>query len=211
MFGPEILPIVSGEQGGTAVARVDQPDGMVLRASGAFEERGAHAAVISAGAITLCPAMALSPIPRSMETMETANRSFDLRDAYEHMVTAMRARGRVLVAFSGGVDSGLVARVAHDALGDNALAVLAYVEVITVEKLQRVEAAEGAIRALGFRIVRVRAHDGVARIEVPRADIPRIVAPEIAEKVARALRDAGFLYVTIDLLGYRSGSMNEGA
>jgi len=243
-----------------------------------------------------------------METMETANRSFDLRDAYEHMVTAMRARGRVLVAFSGGVDSGLVARVAHDALGDNALAVLAdaeslarwelaeavseaaeigirletvrvselanaeyvanptnrcyfcriqamneagfwhplvefgftksdvrglaqeldlsffdkpsnaclssriaYGEVITVEKLQRVEAAEGAIRALGFRIVRVRAHDGVARIEVPRADIPRIVAPEIAEKVARALRDAGFLYVTIDLLGYRSGSMNEGA
>src|SRR2546427_11855780 len=43
---------------------------------------------------------------------------------------------------------------------------IAYGEVITVEKLQRVEAAEGAIRALGFRIVRVRAHDGVARIEV---------------------------------------------
>src|SRR3989454_189559 len=86
---------------------------------------------------------------------------------------------------------------------------IAYGEVITVEKLQRVEAAEGAIRALGFRVVRVRAHDGIARIEVPRADIPRIVAPEIAEKVARALRDAGFLYVTIDLLGYRSGSMNE--
>src|SRR5439155_22101418 len=70
---------------------------------------------------------------------------------------------------------------------------------------------EGAIRALGFRVVRVRAHDRVARIEVPRADIPRIVAPETAEKVARAVRDAGFLYVTIDLLGYRSGSMNDGA
>src|SRR5436309_6875063 len=95
---------------------------MMLRAGGAFEERGAHAAVISAAAITLCPAMALSPIPHSIQTMETANRSFDLRDAYDRMVVAMRARSRILVAFSGGVDSGLVARVAHDALGDDALA-----------------------------------------------------------------------------------------
>ncbi len=280
-------------------------------------------------------------MPHSTEMMD-APRSFDLRDAHDRMAAAMRARGRVLVAFSGGVDSGLVARVAHDALGDDALAVLAdaeslarwelaeavseaaeigirletvrvselannryvanptnrcyfcrqelgaalkplaselgfpaiadgvnvsdlgdhrpgiqamneagfwhplvdfaftkadvralarelhlsffdkpsnaclssriaYGEVITMEKLQGVEAAEGAIRALGFRIVRVRAHDGIARIEVPRVDIPRIVAPETAEKVARALHDAGFLYVTIDLLGYRSGSMNEGA
>lgn len=293
-------------------------------------------------ALTLCPAMALSAMSHSTEIMEATTRPFDIREAHDRMAAAMRARGRVLVAFSGGVDSGLVARVAHDALGDNAVAVLAdaeslarwelaeavseaaeigirletirvselandryvanptnrcyfcrqelgaalkplaaeggfhaiadgvnvsdlgdhrpgiqamneagfwhplvefgfakadvralarelhlsffdkpsnaclssriaYGEVITVEKLQRVEAAEGAIRALGFRVVRVRAHDRVARIEVPRADIPRIVAPETAEKVARAVRDAGFLYVTIDLLGYRSGSMNDGA
>ena len=273
--------------------------------------------------------------------MAVATRAVDLRDTYEQMVEAMRDRRRVLVAFSGGVDSGLVARVAHDALRDDALAVLAdaeslarweleeavaeaaeigirlrtvrvselandryvanpvnrcyfcrkelgaalkpiatelrirtiadgvnvsdlgehrpgiqamneegfwhplvefglakadvrslarelglafydkpsnaclssriaYGEVITLEKLQRVEAAEEAIRALGFRVVRVRAHEGIARIEVPPEDLPRIVMPEIAEKVVRAVRDAGFAYVTIDLLGYRSGSMNEG-
>jgi len=273
--------------------------------------------------------------------MAVATTSVDLRNAYERMVAAMRDRGRVLVAFSGGVDSGLVARIAHDALGENALAVLAdaeslarreldeaiaeateigiplrtvrvselandryvanpanrcyfcrkelgaalkpiaaetgcsviadgvnvsdlgdhrpgiqamneegfwhplvefglakgdvralaldlglsfhakpsnaclssrisYGEVITLEKLQRVEAAEEAIRALGFAVVRVRAHEGVARIEVPKEDLPRIVRPEIADRVARAVREAGFVYVTIDLLGYRSGSMNEG-
>lgn len=272
--------------------------------------------------------------------MALATRAIDLWHAYDGMIAAMRQRERVLVAFSGGVDSGLVARIAHDALRDDALAVLAdseslarweleeavaesveigirlrtvrvselandryvtnprnrcyfcrkelggslkpiaaevgarviadgvnasdlgdyrpgiqamdeegfwhplvefglskadvralarelhlsfydkpsnaclssriaYGEVITIEKLQRIEVAEGAIRELGFRIVRVRAHDGIARIEVPREDIPRIVSAEIAEKVVRVLRAAGFLHVTIDLLGYRSGSMNE--
>ncbi len=245
--------------------------------------------------------------------------------AYEEMVAAMRERRRVVVAYSGGVDSGLVARVAHDALGRDALAVLAdaeslsrrelaearseaeeigialrvlsvselaneeyvanptnrcyfcrkelgralrpvasglgfstiadgvnvsdlgdhrpgiramvdvrelsrqlglsfhakpsnaclssriaYGEVITLEKLQRVEAAEAAIRALGFDVVRVRTQEGVARIEVPQADLPRLVRPEVAEKVVRALQEAGFLQVTVDLRGYRSGSMNEG-
>lgn len=273
--------------------------------------------------------------------MAVAAPAVDLDTAYQGMVEAMRRRERVLVAFSGGVDSGLVARVASDALGDNALAVLAdaeslarwefeeaveeaaeigirlrtirvselsndryianptnrcyfcrkelgaalkpiaaqvgarviadgvnlsdlgdyrpgiqamneegfwhplvefrlakenvralaralglsfhakpsnaclssriaYGEVITLEKLRRVEAAEEAIRALGFTVVRVRAHEGIARIEVPKGDLPRIVQPDVAEKVFRAVRDAGFAYVTIDLLGYRTGSMNEG-
>jgi len=87
---------------------------------------------------------------------------------------------------------------------------IAYGEVITLEKLARVEAAEEALRALGFRVVRVRSHGGIARIEVPREDLPRIASPEIAEKVEQAVRDAGFAYVTLDLRGYRSGSMNEG-
>ncbi len=259
---------------------------------------------------------------------------------YRRLLAAMRARGRVLVAFSGGVDSGLVARLAWDALGEDALAVLAdaeslsrqerdeaiaeareigiplrllsmsellspayvanptnrcyfcrqelgknlvplarelgfsviadgvnasdlgdyrpgiramdeagfwhplvegglgkpeiralarhlglsfhdkpsnaclssriaYGEVITVEKLQRVDEAERALRALGFRVVRVRAHEGIARIEVPREDIPRLTSPETAEKALQAVREAGFVYVTVDLRGYRSGSMNE--
>ncbi|HKZ89912.1 MAG TPA: ATP-dependent sacrificial sulfur transferase LarE [Thermoplasmata archaeon] len=273
--------------------------------------------------------------------MTVRARVADLDEAHEGLLDAMRHRGRVLVAYSGGVDSGLVARLAREALGSDALAAIAdaeslsrrefdealaeaeeigigvhvakvselanpsyaanptnrcyfcrkelaaelkplaarlgfhsiadgvnvsdlgdhrpgiramdeegfwhplvdfgfqkedvralarrlglsfwekpsnaclssrigYGEVITVEKLRRVEAAEEAIRALGFRVVRVRTHEGVARIEVPRDDIPRLAHPEIAEKVVAALRDAGFVHVTVDLRGYRSGSMNEG-
>ncbi len=274
------------------------------------------------------------------DTMSLASPRLDVHAAYQVLLAAMRERGRVLVAFSGGVDSGLVARIAHDALGDAALAVLAdaeslprqereeaiqeaeeigirlrvvsmsellnpsyvanpsnrcyfcrrelgrnlvplardlgfaviadgvnvsdlgdyrpgiqamdeqgfwhplveaglgkrevrdlarhlglsfhakpsnaclssriaYGEVITVEKLQRVDEAERAIRSLGFDVVRVRAHEGVARIEVPREDIPRLTSPEVAERVLAAVRGAGFVYVAVDLLGYRSGSMNE--
>jgi len=285
--------------------------------------------------------MPLSQSSHSIRTMALAQRTGNVRAAYDRMVEAMRERGRVLVAFSGGIDSGLVARIAYDALADDALAVLAdaeslarreleeavseaseigiplrtvrvselaneqyvanptnrcyfcrkelgaalkpiaaelgygtiadgvnlsdlgdyrpgiqamneegfwhplvqfgfakedvrtlardlglsfhgkpsnaclssrisYGEVITLDKLHRVEAAEEAIRALGFPVVRVRAHEGIARIEVPKEDLPRIVEPAVAAKVARAVREAGFVYVTIDLLGYRSGSMNEG-
>ncbi len=267
--------------------------------------------------------------------------SLDLETLYRGLLRSMRLRGRVLVAYSGGVDSGLVARLAHDALGTDALAVLAdseslsrrerdeavaeaaeigiplrilpmselgnaayvanpsnrcyfcrkelgrhlrplaselgfgaiadgvnvsdlgdvrpgiqamneegfwhplvehglgkeevralarhlglsfhdkpsnaclssriaYGEVITLEKLQRVDVAEQALRALGFPIVRVRAHEGIARIEVPPEDIPRLASPEISEKAMAAVRAAGFVYVTVDLRGYRSGSMREG-
>jgi len=86
---------------------------------------------------------------------------------------------------------------------------IAYGEVITLEKLQRVDVAEQAVRALGFPVVRVRAHEGIARIEVPPEDIARLTAPEMSEQVLAAVRDAGFVYVTVDLRGYRSGSMRE--
>lgn len=85
-----------------------------------------------------------------------------------------------------------------------------YGQVITVEKLAQVEAAEKLLRDLGFRQVRVRHHGEVARIEVPPEDIPRLVQGDVARAVAEGLRALGFVHVSVDLLGYRTGSMNEG-
>ncbi len=82
-----------------------------------------------------------------------------------------------------------------------------YGEPITREKLAMIEGAEDCLCALGFEQVRVRHHDGMARIEVPVEDIPRIL--EVKQEVAERLRELGFSYVTLDLEGYRSGSMDE--
>jgi len=285
-------------------------------------------------------AQAFIPSQGWESVMSATARVVDLDVLYHGLKEGMRRRGRVLVAFSGGVDSGLVARLAYDALGPDSLAVLAdaeslsrhelreaveeaeeigiplrvpamselknessvptpsnrcyfcrkelgrnlrplasklgfdviadgvnvsdlgdvrpgiqamdeegfwhplvehglrkaevralarhlglsfhdkpsnaclssriaYGEVITLEKLQRVDVAEQALRALGFTVVRVRAHEGIARIEVPSEDIPRLTSPGMSEKALAAVRDAGFVYVTVDLGGYRSGSMRE--
>lgn len=79
---------------------------------------------------------------------------------------------------------------------------------ITVEKLRQVARAERALHALGFPHVRVRYHDRIARIEVPPERIEELSRPEIRERVVSALREAGFVYVCVDLSGYRSGSLN---
>jgi len=84
-----------------------------------------------------------------------------------------------------------------------------YGTVITPAGLERVAGAERALRRLGFEECRVRYHDTVARIEVPSALLPRIVAAEVREALVRELRALGFLYVTVDLQGFRSGSLNE--
>jgi uncharacterized protein len=84
-----------------------------------------------------------------------------------------------------------------------------YGERITEEKLRRIELAERFVRSLGFRQVRVRHHGAVARIEVERKAVPRLVRKGTMEKVARRLRKLGFTYVTADLEGYRSGSLDE--
>jgi uncharacterized protein len=57
--------------------------------------------------------------------------------------------------------------------------------------------------------VRVRHHDSVARIEVPPSDLPRMIDPVIAEKATAAALEAGFQFCSLDLLGYRTGSLNE--
>lgn len=84
-----------------------------------------------------------------------------------------------------------------------------YGEAITPEKLARIDAAETLLRALGFRECRVRHHGDVARIEVPADRIARLAEPDLRERVERGLRDLGYRYVTLDLRGFRSGSLNE--
>ena len=76
------------------------------------------------------------------------------------------------------------------------------------ELLRRVETAESALRALGFGAVRVRCHDDLARIEVDRADLTRLLDESVGSKVVAALTGCGFRYVTLDLQGYRMGSFN---
>ena len=85
----------------------------------------------------------------------------------------------------------------------------AYGEPITAEGLRRVDAAEAFLHDLGLRQVRVRVHGSLARIEAEPEDIPRLAAPELRGKVTETLRALGFAYVTLDLSGYRTGSMNE--
>jgi uncharacterized protein len=78
---------------------------------------------------------------------------------------------------------------------------------VTVAALRQIEAAEAALKALGFRQVRVRHHDDVARIEVEPEDIPRLLADR--ERVAQAVREAGYKFVSADLEGYSTGSLNR--
>ncbi len=81
-------------------------------------------------------------------------------------------------------------------------------EKITAEKLCRVDKAEQDIRSItGVKQVRVRDHNGLARIEVGKTDIPLFFCSDVLDKVAGELKNLGFKYVTIDLEGYRSGSM----
>jgi uncharacterized protein len=84
-----------------------------------------------------------------------------------------------------------------------------YGEEITAEKLRMVGEAETYLRGLGFRQIRVRHHGEIARIEVPKEDIDRFLDPSVRENVVSKLRQLGYLYVSLDLRGYRSGSLNE--
>ncbi len=81
---------------------------------------------------------------------------------------------------------------------------------VTDEKLRTIERAEQALRALGFRVFRVRHHDDLARIEIARAEMSRALDPDVSAAIVRALKEAGYRYVSLDLQGYRTGSLNEG-
>ena len=91
-----------------------------------------------------------------------------------------------------------------------------YFSEVTAEKLRMIEQAEAVLRDLGFRVCRVRHHDGagddaaaIARIEIGRDEMPRALDPEISDTIDRALRAIGYRHVTLDLRGYRLGSLND--
>ena len=80
---------------------------------------------------------------------------------------------------------------------------------IDAENLKRVGAAEDVLRRLGFGQLRVRHHGTVARIEIEPEAFPRLLEPAVRARVGRAFRKLGYAYVTLDLDGYRTGSLNE--
>jgi uncharacterized protein len=81
---------------------------------------------------------------------------------------------------------------------------------ITPERLRQVDDFEDGLRALGFRQLRVRFHDAVARLEIDGADLARVVEPGVRAQVVALGKRLGFQYIALDLAGFRSGSMNEG-
>jgi uncharacterized protein len=83
-----------------------------------------------------------------------------------------------------------------------------YGRAITTEALSAVEQGEDALRQLGFRQFRVRHHGDIARIEIARDEMPRAMTPEMAAEFTRIFKNLGFKFVTLDLEGFRSGSMN---
>lgn len=85
-----------------------------------------------------------------------------------------------------------------------------YGKEITEEKLKAVDTIETFLRSKDFRVIRVRHHDDVARLELGEDEIDRMLDPALRKEVTNAVKSAGFLYAALDLKGYRTGSMNEG-
>ena len=83
-----------------------------------------------------------------------------------------------------------------------------YGRTVTAENLGQVERAEEAMHSLGFAHVRVRHHGELARVEIAREDLPRALSLDVLDRITEALRPLGFVYVTLDTQGYRTGSMN---
>jgi pyridinium-3,5-biscarboxylic acid mononucleotide sulfurtransferase len=85
-----------------------------------------------------------------------------------------------------------------------------YGTTITPDGLRQVEQGERLLHAMGFRVARVRFHGEVARLEVEADQIPRLLEPLTRATIDRELKQLGFRFVTVDLKGFRSGSLNEG-
>jgi len=86
---------------------------------------------------------------------------------------------------------------------------IAYGTAVTIERLSDVERGEAIMRRMGFREFRVRHHEGLVRLEIAPAELERALRREVIDELADRFRGLGFQYVTLDLHGYRTGSMNE--
>lgn len=132
-----------------------------------------------------------------------------LRSAGEHGVAAPLAEAHLTKAEVRALAAALGLSV-HDKPASPCLSSrVPYGEEITPEKLRRIDAAERFLRELGLRECRVRHHQRLARIEVPADQIALFAEVELRTRVERRLCELGFHYVTLDLRGLRSGSLNE--
>jgi uncharacterized protein len=86
---------------------------------------------------------------------------------------------------------------------------IAYGTAVTIERLSKVDRGEEILREFGFKEFRVRHHDTLVRLEIAPAELDRALGKEVIEQLAKRFRELGFKYVTLDLEGFRSGSMNE--
>src|SRR6185503_13360034 len=86
---------------------------------------------------------------------------------------------------------------------------IAYGTTVTIERLSKVDRGEEILRELGFREFRVRHHDQLVRLEIAQAEMDRALRKDLLDDLAKRFRELGFKYVTLDLEGFRSGSMNE--
>jgi len=86
---------------------------------------------------------------------------------------------------------------------------IAYGTTVTIERLNKVDRGEEILREFGFREFRVRHHDTLVRLEIAAAEMDRVLRKDVVEQLAARFRELGFKYVTLDLQGFRSGSMNE--
>jgi len=86
---------------------------------------------------------------------------------------------------------------------------IAYGTTVTIERLTRIDKGEDVLREMGFREFRVRHHDNLVRLEIAPSEMERALRKEVVDELALRFRKLGFKYITLDLQGYRSGSMNE--
>ena len=86
---------------------------------------------------------------------------------------------------------------------------IAYGTTVTIERLSKVDRGEEILREFGFREFRVRHHDTLVRLEIAPAELDRALRRDVIEQLEARFRELGFKYVTLDLQGFRSGSMNE--